>query len=275
MRPAGDAPVGTERGRQIVMPERPEEVVLQVVRARPHQLDRPAGRLRDEGRLGDEVVGEATAEAAARARHLDADRGTRDAGRRMHGPRGAARLLQGRDHARAVGLHVHERAGRLERRMTHERNPVARLDDSSRRRASRRRSRRRCARPGRSSPGSSAHCASSAALDSAANGPRVHSTFSALRPLSADHMSSATTATPVARLAVIGSPGFGPGTTTTARTPGTARAAAVVEPRDVAVEIRAAQHDRRARLRLVDIDAVARAARDDLVPRRRRGAAGR
>ena len=38
-------------------------------------------------------------------------------------------------------------------------------------------------------------------------------------------MSSATTATPVARLAVIGSPGFGPGTTTTARTPGTARAA--------------------------------------------------
>ncbi len=38
-------------------------------------------------------------------------------------------------------------------------------------------------------------------------------------------MSSATTATPVARLAVIGSPGLGPGTTTTARTPGTARAA--------------------------------------------------
>jgi hypothetical protein len=61
---------------------------------------------------------------------LDADRGARDAGDRVDGARGAAWLLQCRDDACAVRHHVHESAGRLERRVAHERDAVTRRYDA-------------------------------------------------------------------------------------------------------------------------------------------------
>ncbi len=263
MRPAGDAAVGAERRRQLVMAERPEEVVLQVVRPGPHELDRPAGRLRDEGRLGHEVVGEAPAESAARPSHLDADRGARDAGHRVHGARCAAGLLQGRDDARAVGLHVHECARRLERRMAHERDAVARLDDlrggagrgievavvahdlAGLRQQLRALRVERGARFGRERATRPLDFQGIPALE---RGPHVvGDDRDAGREVGGD------------RLAGLGARHDDHGTY--ARH-GACRG--VVEPRDVAVEVGAAQHDGRARLRLVDVDAVARAARDDL-----------
>ncbi len=263
MRPAGHLPARIERRDQLVVAERPEEVVLQVVGARPHQLDRPTGRLRDECRFRDEVVGEPPAEAAARTRHLHADRGARDAGHRVHGARGAARLLQGRNHARAVRHHVHEGAGGLERRVTHERNPVAGLHDLggiarrgvevavvAHHLAGRREQRRalrieRCARLGRKGAARPLDLEGVAALQ---RGPGVvgdhrhpgrqvgRDRLARLRARHHDHRTHAWH--------------------------GTRRG--VVEARDAAVKIRATQHHRDARLGLLDVDAVARAAGDDV-----------
>ena len=76
-----------------------------------------------------------------------------------------------------------------------------------------------------SRPSSSAFAAPvSAPLDSCAHGPCFHSSTSLSRPCSAAQVFSASTATPVASGPSNGSPGFGPGITTTSTTPATLRA---------------------------------------------------
>ena len=264
MRPAGDASLRAERRHELVVTEGPEEVVLQVVRARPHELDRPAGQLGDERRLGDEVVGQAPPESAARARHLDADRRARDAGHRVHRARGAGRLLQGRDDSRPVRLHVDERAGRLERRVAHERDAVARLDDlggvagrgvevavvvhdlAALREELRALGIERRARLGGERAARPLDRERVAALE---RGPHVvGDDRNAGREVRRERLARLRARYHDDRAH-----------------PGHRACRTVVEPRDAAVEIGATQHDGRARLRFVHVDAVARAARDDLL----------
>ncbi len=114
----------------MVVAEGPEEVMLQVVLAGPQELDRLAGRLRDERRLADEVIAEATAEATTRTGHVDRDGRPWQAGERMHHALRAGGALHRRDHAGALRLDVHEGVLWLERGVRHERHPIPRFDGS-------------------------------------------------------------------------------------------------------------------------------------------------
>ncbi len=67
MRPAADPTLSIERCRQLVQPERPVEIVLQIIFARPDDFHRCLGRLSHEHRFRDEVVLQPPAEAATHA----------------------------------------------------------------------------------------------------------------------------------------------------------------------------------------------------------------
>ncbi len=68
LRHATSLPLASTRALEVVKARRTVEVVLHVVFARPQQLHRHAGLLRDPRRLDHVVVVEPTAEAAAAAR---------------------------------------------------------------------------------------------------------------------------------------------------------------------------------------------------------------
>ncbi len=261
--PAGDRARGVERRNQLMVSERAEEIVLQVVRARPHQLDRQACRFRDQGRLGDEVVGELAPEAAARARHLDRDRRPRDAGRQVDGALRARGLLERPDDAGAVRHHVHEAVLGLERRVAHEWHAVARADHA-------RRGRARGGEIAVVAHDLPAACEQLAALG-IERGARLGRVWPA-RPFDLERLAALERGPGVVRHH--GDPGrevrrqrlagLRAGDDHHRAHAGDRPRRAIVEARDVAVEVRAAQHDRGAGARLVHVDAVARAARDDL-----------
>ena len=72
--PRDQFPVRVHGAREVVIPRAAIRVVLDVVFARPEQLHRHAGHLfRDRRRLDHVVVGQATAKAAAGARHVNRD----------------------------------------------------------------------------------------------------------------------------------------------------------------------------------------------------------
>ena len=264
MRPAVDPVARVERGDQFVVTEWPEEIVLQVVRTGPDQLDRPACRLRDERGLRHEIVREPAPEAASDARHLDADCGPRNTRDRMDGPLRSARLLQGGNDARAVGHHVHERTRSLERSVAHVWLAIAGLDDA------------RSIEPRR--------VEISVVADDKA---RPLEEFRALPVERGARLAGKGPACPLdlERFAalergpgVIGDDGdagrevrrdrltrLRPGHDDDRAHARHGTRRAVVEARDLAIEVRAAKHDGRPGIRLVDVDAVARAAGDDFL----------
>ncbi len=137
LRPARDLVLAVERCAHLMHAERPVEVVLDVVFARPQQLERlrfalVEQRLAEQRGLGDEVVLETAAEAAARAIEADLDLVARHARDAADDLRRAARVLQRRDQQHLVLLDVDQRVRRLHRRVREKRHRVARLDGLAR-----------------------------------------------------------------------------------------------------------------------------------------------
>ncbi len=120
LRPGRDLAIGVNAGVHFVQSAGTIEVILYVVFARPLQLDRPAGLLRDHGRFGDVVVRQAPPEATTDARHFNMNVLSRYAGDGMSRPRRTRRHLRRRDDVALVGLYVGIAILRLERRMRDE-----------------------------------------------------------------------------------------------------------------------------------------------------------
>ncbi len=121
-----------QAGREVMVAARPEHVVLDVLRARPQQLDRRAVELRDHGRLGHVFIRQAPAEAAAAASHVELDVRFRDAERLGDELDARAGVLCRRPD---FNLAVLERSGavlRLQRHMRQERIVIAGFDDRRR-----------------------------------------------------------------------------------------------------------------------------------------------
>ena len=98
---------GVHPAREIVEPGRAVEVVLDVVRAVPQQLDRRAYRLRDPGRLDHVIIAQPPSEAAADAGDVHLDSRLGHAERLGHKRPARARILRGRPDR---GLAVQDRS---------------------------------------------------------------------------------------------------------------------------------------------------------------------
>ena len=123
--PGNDLAVGIHSCMHFVQAARAVEIVLQIVLARPGELDRPAGLLRDECGFEDIVVGQAASEATTDARHLDLDVFARNTGRCVCGAGGPRRHLRRRDDVAALVLDVRVTVLRFERRVRDERHAIA------------------------------------------------------------------------------------------------------------------------------------------------------
>ena len=124
-----DGTVGGQRRGERVDRTRTIRIVANVVFARPHRLDRNAGRFRDLDRIGDVVDREPPAEAAAQQRRVDGngvDRQSRDfRGDRLR----RRRDLRRRPNRHAFGAHFGGRVHRFHRRVREIWHVVGRAHD--------------------------------------------------------------------------------------------------------------------------------------------------
>ena len=122
-----------ERGDQVVMAERPVEIMVEIIFARPQQPDRLSAQLRQNQRFGDEVVAQTPSEAAADAGHLHINVETVHAGDLLGQARRTRGHLHRRDDAYPIALHVHAGILRLQRTVRDIGHPIDRFDHLGRR----------------------------------------------------------------------------------------------------------------------------------------------